>query len=96
MLDIHVDKMKMYLNSYYAMNFIRELQNNKSSKEKVFSYLRKINKDYSYDLFDTNMDKLVKDNFIEVKDNDVLESLSMKSLMKPSVFILRQQIITRK
>ena len=86
----------MYLNSYYAMNFIRELQKNKSSKEKVFSYLRKINKDYSYDLFDTNMDKLVKDNFIEVKDDDDLQVLSMKSLMKHLVFILRQQIITRK
>ena len=86
----------MYLNSYYAMNFIRELQKNKSSKEKVFSYLRKINKDYSYDLLDTNMDKLVKDNFIEVKDDDDLEILSMKSLMKHLVFILRQQIITRK
>ena len=86
----------MYLNSYYAMNFIRELQKNKSSKEKVFSYLRKTNKDYSYDLFDTNMDKLVKDNFIEVKDDDDLEILSMKSLMKHLVFILRQQIITRK
>ena len=86
----------MYLNSYYAMNFIRELQKNKSSKEKVFSYLRKINKDYSYDLFDKNMDKLVKDNFIEVKDDDDLEILSMKSLMKHLVFILRQQIITRK
>ena len=86
----------MYLNSYYAMNFIRELQKSKSSKEKVFSYLRKINKDYSYDLFDTNMDKLVKDNFIEVKDDDDLEILSMKSLMKHLVFILRQQIITRK
>ena len=86
----------MYLNSYYAMNFIRELQKNKSSKEKVFSYLRKINKDYSYDFFDTNMDKLVKDNFIEVKDDDDLEILSMKSLMKHLVFILRQQIITRK
>ena len=86
----------MYLNSYYAMNFIRELQKNKSSKEKVFSYLRKINKDYSYDLFDTNMDKLVKDNFIEVKDDDDLEILSMKFLMKHLVFILRQQIITRK
>ena len=86
----------MYLNSYYAMNFIRELLKNKSSKEKVLSYLRKINKDYSYNLFDTNMDKLVKDNFIEVKDDDDLEILSMKSLMKPLVFILRQQIITRK
>ena len=84
----------MYLNIYYAMNFIRELQKNKSSKEKVFSYLRKINKDYSYDLLDTNMDKLVKDNFIEVKDDDDLEILSMKSLMKHLVFILRQQIIT--
>ena len=96
MEDIHLDKMKIYLNSYYAMNFIRELLKNKSSKEKVLSYLRKINKDYSYNLFDTNMDKLVKDNFIEVKDDDDLEILSMKSLMKPLVFILRQQIITRK
>ena len=78
------------------MNFIRELLKNKSSKEKVLSYLRKINKDYSYNLFDTNMDKLIKDNFIEVKDDDDLEILSMKSLMKPLVFILRQQIITRK
>ena len=42
------------------------------------------------------MDKLVKDNFIEVKDDDDLEILSMKSLMKHLVFILRQQIITRK
>ena len=32
-------------------NFIIKVQHNKPSKEKVFSYLKKLNKDCSYDLF---------------------------------------------
>ena len=37
----------------------------------MFSYLKKLNRDCSYDLLDINMDKLIKNNFIEIKgDND--------------------------
>ena len=75
MADGCVDKMKMYLDIYYAINFIRKVQCNKPSKEKVFSLLEKLNRDSSYDFFDINMDKLVKDNFIEVKGEDDQESL---------------------
>ena len=44
------------------------------------------------------MDKLVKDNFIEVKGDDDQESLCflLKSLMNSVVFILRHQITTCK
>lgn len=70
-----VDKVKMYLDIYYTINFVRTVQHSKPSKEKVFSYLKKINKDCSYDLFGISVDKLVKDNFIKVKDNDDQESL---------------------
>ena len=72
MVDGCIDKMKMYLDIYYAINFIRKEQRNKPSKEKVFSLLEKLNRDSSYDI---NMDKLVKDNFIEVKGEDDQESL---------------------
>lgn len=41
MSDGRVDKMKMHLDIYYTINFIRKVQNNKPSKEKVFSYLKK-------------------------------------------------------
>ena len=41
MTDGRVDEMKMYLDIYYTINFIRKVQNNKPSKEKVFSYLKK-------------------------------------------------------
>ena len=37
--DGHVDKVKMGLDIYYAINFIREVQHNKSSKENVFIHL---------------------------------------------------------
>ena len=60
----------MYLDIYFAINLIRNVQHNKLSKEMVFSYIKKLNKDSSYDLFDINMDKVVKDNFIEVKGHD--------------------------
>ena len=63
-------KVKMYLDVYCAINFIRKVQHNKSSKGKVFSYLKKLNKDCSYDLFDINMDKVVKDNYIEGTGDD--------------------------
>ena len=36
----------------------------------VFSYIKRLSEDSSYDLFDINMDKVVKDNFIEVKGHD--------------------------
>ena len=41
----------------------------------VFSYIKRLNEDSSYDLFDINMDKVVKDNFIEVKGHDEQKSL---------------------
>ena len=63
----HVDKAKTYLDIYYTINFIRKVELNKPSKGKVFSYLKKLSKDFSHDLFDIIMDKLVKDNFIEVR-----------------------------
>ena len=37
--DGHVDKVKMGLDIYYAINFIREVQHNKPSKENAFIYL---------------------------------------------------------
>ena len=66
---------KMYLDIYYAINFIRKVLHNKPSKEKVVNYLQKLNKECSYDLFDINMDKPVKHNFIEIKGDDDQESL---------------------
>ena len=65
MADGRDDKMKMYLDIYYAINFIRKVRHNKPSKEKVL-----VRRDCSYDLFDIDMNKLVKDNFIEVKGDD--------------------------
>ena len=69
------DKVKIYFDIYYAINFIRKVQHNKPSKEKAFSYLRKLDKDFSYDLFNISMETLVKDNFIEVQGDDDQESL---------------------
>ena len=51
----------MYLDIYYAIN-ITDIK--KPSKEKVFSYLKKLRKDCCQDLFHINMNKLVKDNFL--------------------------------
>ena len=42
----------------------------------MFSYLKKLNKDCSYELFDINMEKLVKGNFPEAKDDNNQESLN--------------------
>ena len=75
MADGGADKVKIYFDIYYAINFIRKVQHNKPSKEKVFSYLRKLDKDFSYDLFNISMDTLVKDNFIEVQGDGDQESL---------------------
>ena len=66
---------KMYLDIYYTINFIRKVLHNKPSKEKVVNYLQKLSEECSYDLFDINMDKPVKHNFIEIKGDDDQESL---------------------
>ena len=60
----------MYLDIYFAIKLIRNIQHNKLPKEMVFSYIKRLSEDSSYDLFDINMDKVVKDNFIEVKGHD--------------------------
>ena len=66
------DKMEMYLDIYYVINFVRNIKHNKPSKEKVFN----LNRDCSHDFFNISMDKLVKQhNFIEVKGDDDQESL---------------------
>ena len=41
MADGHNNKMKMYLDIYYTINFIRKVQHNLPSKEKDFSHLKK-------------------------------------------------------
>ena len=41
MVDERVDKMKMYLDIYYAINFIINIQYNKASKENMFNLLKK-------------------------------------------------------
>ena len=73
--DGHVVKKIMYLDIYYTINFTRKVQHNKPSKEKVFSHLKKLNRDCSYDLFDKSMEKLGKANFTEIKGDDDQESL---------------------
>ena len=97
MADVSDDQKKMYLDIYYAINFIRKVQHNKPSKEKVFSLLKKLNRHCSYNLFNIDMDQLVKDK------GDVLKTTMtrnlcflLKSLMNSLVFILRQQIATPK
>ena len=48
----------MYLDIYFAIKLIRNVQHNKLPKEMVFSYIKRLS------------DKVVKDNFIEVKGHD--------------------------
>ena len=66
----HIDKAKIYLDIYYTINFIRKVELNKPSKWKVFSYLKKLNRGFCYDLFDIILDKLVQDKFIVIKGNN--------------------------
>ena len=56
MADGRDDKMKMYLDIYYEINFTRKVYQNKTSKKKVFNHLKKLDRTCSYDLFDINMD----------------------------------------
>ena len=69
MADGCVENIVQYL--FFSINFIWKVQHNKPSKEKVFSHW----KNCSYDIFDMNMDKLVKDNFIEIIGDNDQESL---------------------
>ena len=57
---------------YHQQTLVEKHDINKPSKENVFSYSKKLNKDCSYDLFNINIDKLVKDNFITVIEKESL------------------------
>ena len=50
-------KVKVLLDIYYAKNAIRKVQHNKPSKEKVFNYLKKFDKDCSFEDFNEYIDK---------------------------------------
>ena len=53
----------MHIDIYYA-TLLENYDLNRPSEEKVFSYLKKLNKDCRYDSFNRNKDKLVKRNFL--------------------------------
>ena len=51
------------------------MQHNKPSNEKMFNYLKKLDKDCSFEVFNNYMDKLVNEILIDVQDHVEQESL---------------------
>lgn len=51
------------------------MQHNKPSNEKMFNYLKQLDKDCSFEVFNNYMDKLVNEIFNDVQDHVEQESL---------------------
>ena len=61
MADGQFDKIKIALDIFYAIIYIKKIQHNKPSKEQVYGYLKKVNKDADF------IEQLIKEDFIDVR-----------------------------
>ena len=66
---------KIALDIYYAIIYIRKIQHLKPSTEKIHSYLKKIDKDLQYESFSKIMDQLVQKEFINIQGDGNEESI---------------------
>ena len=65
---------------YYTISTIRKVQHSKPSKEKIFNYLKKLDKDVNHDYFMINLENLIDKKYVEVQEHGEQESLF---LIKP-------------
>ena len=72
--------LKIILDIYYAVFIIRKIQHSKSSKEKIFNHLKKLDKDVNHDYFIINLENLIDKQYLEVQEHGEKESLF---LIKP-------------
>ena len=72
--------MKVILDIYYAISTIRKVQHSKPSKEKIFNFSKKLDKDVNYDYFIINLENLIDKKYVEVQEHGEQEFLF---LIKP-------------
>ena len=66
---------KIILDIYYAISTIRKVQHSKSSKEKMFNYLKKFDQDVNHDYFMINLENLINKKYVKVQEYGEQESL---------------------
>ena len=75
MADGRETSVKIILDIYYAISAIRKVQHSKSSKEKIFNCLKKLDKDVNHDCFMINLENLIDKKYVEVQEHREQESL---------------------
>ena len=80
MADGRETSVKIILDIYYTISTIRKVQHSKPSKEKIFNYLKKLDKDVNHDYFMINLENLIDKKYVEVQEHGEQESLF---LIKP-------------
>ena len=80
MADGRETSVKIILDIYNAISTIRKVQHSKSSKQKIFNYLKKLDKDVNHDYFMINLENLIGKKYVEVQEHGEQESLF---LIKP-------------
>ena len=80
MADGRETSVKIILDIYYTISTIRKVQHSKPSKEKIFNYLKKLDKDVNHDYFMINLENLIEKKYVEVQEHGEQESLF---LIKP-------------
>ena len=71
----NIDNIKVEVNIYYAIRAIRGVQHAKSTREKVLTSLKKMDKHFQVDIFACKFQELTKRRFIEIQGEDEEESL---------------------
>ena len=71
----YTNKKKNVFDIYYAINVLRKVQHIKPTKEKVYSYLKKIDKDIDFTICMFNIEMLERRKFISVQGETEQESL---------------------
>ena len=75
MADGRETSVKIILAIYYAISTIRKVQHSKPSKEKIFNYLKKLDKDVNHNYFVINLENLIDKQYVEVQEHGEQKSL---------------------
>ena len=69
MAYVRETSVKVILDIYYAISAIRKVQHSKPSKEKIFNFLKKFDKDVNHDYFIINLENLIDKKYVEVQEH---------------------------
>ena len=71
---------KVYTNIFDAIHNLRTVKHAKPTAEKIFNYLKKNNEQLDLTMFKFNLEKLVKEKYLEKREKVTTNHTSLRNL----------------